>query len=219
VAWWRRVEPAARSQRWVVVDVETTGLDARRDRLLAIAAVAVHIEADRASIVLADSFEVVLRHEAGEAGDAGEADEANILLHGIGVGAQRAGEPPRQALLAFQRYVAGSPLLGFHVAFDRTVIERHAQLLGSASPGARWIDIEPIAAVLRPEIRARSLDEWMAALGIHCAARHQAAADTLATAELLLKLWPALQHAEPAAARGDARAAQRLADSRRWLQR
>jgi DNA polymerase III subunit epsilon len=212
VAWWRR-GGAAVSRRWVVVDVETTGLDARRDRLLAIAAVAVYIERDGASIALADSFEVVLGHEAGES------NEANILLHGIGLGAQRAGAPPREALLAFERYVAGAPLLGFHVAFDRTVIERHAKAMGLASPAGCWIDIEPLAAVLRPEVQARSLDEWMARLGIHCAARHQAAADTLATAELLLKLWPALARAEPAAARGDAQAAQRLAASRRWLQR
>lgn len=212
MTWWRRTAASA-SSRWVVVDVETTGLDARRDRLLAIAAVAVHIEAGRAAISLGDSFEVVLQHEA--AGD--EPDKANILLHGIGVGAQRAGVQPRQALLAFEQFVAAAPVLGFHVAFDRAVIERHTRLVGLASPAALWLDIEPLAGVLRPDIKARSLDEWMAALGISCAVRHQAAADTLATAELLLKLWPRLAAESPAAARGDARAALKLADSRRWL--
>ncbi len=212
MAWWRRTAVPA-STRWVVVDVETTGLDARRDRLLAIAAVAVHIEAGRAAIALGDSFEVVLQHRAAGA----EPDKANILLHGIGVGAQRAGVEPRQALQAFERYVAAAPVLGFHVAFDRAVIERHAQAVGLVSPAALWLDIEPLAGVLRPEIKARSLDEWMAALGITCAVRHQAAADTLATAELLLKLWPRLAAESSAAARGDARAALKLADSRRWL--
>lgn len=216
MAWWRRTAasaPAAQASRWVVVDVETTGLDARRDRLLAIAAVAVHIEAGRAAIALGDSFEVVLQHEAAGA----EPDKANILLHGIGVGAQRAGVEPRQALQAFEQYVAGAPVLGFHVAFDRTVIERHAQAVGLASPAGLWLDIEPLAGVLRPAVKARSLDEWMAALDITCAVRHQAAADTLATAELLLKLWPRLAAESPAAARGDAKAALKLADSRRWL--
>jgi DNA polymerase-3 subunit epsilon len=218
VAWWRRtVAPASAGgpARWVVVDVETTGLDARRDRLLAIAAVAVHIDAGRAAIALGDSFEVVLQHEAAGV----EPDKDNILLHGIGVGAQRAGVAPRRALTDFERYVAGAPVLGFHVAFDRGVIERHARGLGLASPATLWLDIEPLAAVLRPELPARSLDEWMAALDIRCAVRHQAAADTLATAELLLKLWPRLAAESAAAARGDARAALKLADSRRWLPR
>jgi len=213
MAWWQRARVAA--TRWVVVDVETTGLDARRDRLLAIAAVAVHIDAGRASIALGDSFEVVLQHEVGGT----EPDKANILLHGIGVGAQRAGVEPRQALAAFGRYVAAAPVAGFHVAFDRTVIERHARLHGLPSPAAIWLDIEALAGVLRPDIQARSLDAWMATLGISCAVRHQAAADTLATAELLLKLWPRLGAEAPAAARGDARAALRLAESRRWLSR
>ena len=45
--------------------------------------------------------------------------------------------------------------------------------------------------------------------------RHQAAADTLATAELLLKLWPAALRE----LRGDAgfAAVKRLADQRKWL--
>jgi len=62
--------------------------------------------------------------------------------------------------------------------------------LGRRPPNP-WLDLEPLAAVLHPKVRARSLDEWMAQMGIHCAVRHQAAADTLATAELLQKLWPA----------------------------
>ena len=44
-----------------------------------------------------------------------------------------------------------------------------------------------IAAVLRPGVAARTLDDWLAACGIRCARRHQAAADALATAELLLQ--------------------------------
>ena len=34
----------------------------------------------------------------------------------------------------------------------------------------------------------RSLDDWLAAFGIECVVRHNAAADALATAELLLRL-------------------------------
>ncbi|MEY3295007.1 MAG: polymerase PolC-type, partial [Pseudomonadota bacterium] len=77
-----------------------------------------------------------------------------------------------------------------------------------------WLDLEPLAGVLMPQVRARSLDEWMHELAIPCLARHEAAADTLATAELLLRLTPRL-NAEIGGA-GFA-AAQALAAQRRWV--
>lgn len=196
--------------RWVVLDVESSGLDPRHDRLLAIAAVALHITDSRARIELGDSFEVVLQQPPLKQGP----DRANILLHGIGVGAQRAGTPRPKALRAFVDFAAGAPLIAFHAAFDRALIDRALHLESLPALPNPWLDLEPLAAVLRPQVRARSLDEWMQALGIHCAVRHQAAADTLATAELLLKLWPALLAELP---RPRWRAVQALADQRRWL--
>jgi len=71
--------------RWVVLDVESSGLNVTSDRLLAIAAIAVHVESKTLRIALGDSFEVLLRN------DVQVADKSNILLHGIGVGAQRQG--------------------------------------------------------------------------------------------------------------------------------
>jgi DNA polymerase III subunit epsilon len=204
-----RPERAADDARWVVLDVESSGLDARADRLLAIAAIAVRREGARLHIVPGDSFEVVLRH------DAAMADKPNILVHGIGVAAQRAGVEPRSALLAFERYIGHSPLIAFHAAFDQTLILRAFDAALGRHPPNPWLDLEPLAAVLHPQLKLRSLDEWMAQLQIHCAQRHQAAADTLATAELLQKLWPAALRELGASA--SFAATRRLADRRRWL--
>ncbi len=212
--WWQRLTGGSAPSvepRWVVLDVETSGLDARRARLLAIAALGMHREGSHWRIVPADSFEVVLRYEAHEAESP---DRDNILLHGIGVGAQRGGVARPEALARFGRFVADAPLVAFHAPFDRTMIERACRREGLAPPGNPWLDLEPLAGVLMPAVKARSLDEWMAALGIPCAARHEAAADTLATAELLLRLGPRLA-AEIGA--GGFAAAQRLAAQRRWV--
>ena len=224
--------------RWVVVDVESSGLNATRDRLIAIAGVAVHrtpaaaqraaaaggeaaaaggeaargaAVADAPRIALGDSFEVVLRHEVTAV------DKHNILLHGIGVGAQRDGLTPRAALEAFEHWVGPSPLIAFHCAFDETMIGRAMDAALGRRLANPWVDLEPVAAVARPDVTARSLDEWMAHFGIRCMVRHQAASDTLATAELLLQLWPAIQ--AQTGGRSTFKALQDMAAQRKWLAR
>lgn len=193
--------------RWVVLDVETSGLDARRDRLLAIAALAVYVDwtQQRLALRLGDSFEVVLRQQEVSSRD-------NILLHGIGVKSQLGGVDPVQALQAFEAYVADAPLLAFHSAFDEALIGRHMQLHLGRGLANSWLDIEDLCAVTHPQAKARSLDEWMDQFGIACAQRHQAAADTLAECELLQRIWPRVA----AECRGWADV-MRLARRRRWL--
>jgi DNA polymerase-3 subunit epsilon len=201
------------ASRWIVLDVESTGLDPKNDRLLAIAAVALQVSGARPQVDLADSFDAVLRHEG--AGAAG-IDRANILVHGIGVGAMRAGHEPAQVLRRFADWAGSAPRLGFHVAFDRTMIERAERAhLGGVSP-AHWLDVEPLAAVAHPEVKARALDEWLAHFEIPCLQRHQAIADALATAELLLRLWPRLRHEAGGEPLTPAVLA-RLAAARRWI--
>jgi DNA polymerase-3 subunit epsilon len=194
-----------KGDRWVVVDTETSGLDPERDRLLGIGGVAVGTE----GIHLADSFEVVLRGEA--IGDA-----ANIVVHGIGHGAQARGMPVPAALAAFRDWVAGAPLAGFHADFDRVVLRRAFAGAAIQIPDAPWLDLAPLAAALVPEAYrygGRSLDDWLAAFGIECTIRHNAAADALATAELLLRLRVL---AEKQGARGHA-GLLKVARQHKWL--
>jgi DNA polymerase III subunit epsilon len=208
-AWWDAARPAPPPQgevRWVMVDVETSGLDAHSDRLLAIAAVALRVDTDRRlEIVLADSFEVVLQQET-------VSDRDNILLHGIGQQRQRDGVVPERALSAFAQFVGEAPLLAFHSAFDRTLIDRCGQRYLGQRLRNPWLDVADLCAVTHETVRARSLDDWMAHFGIRCAARHQASADALATAELMLRLWPRLV---PEGGRWSDLV--RLAARRRWL--
>jgi DNA polymerase-3 subunit epsilon len=200
---------AADESRWLVLDVESSGLDPARDRLLAVAAVALHVQHASARIVLADSFEAVLRQPA----DPLSPDRANILVHGIGVGEQAGGTDPALALAAFEAFAGRAPLIGFHAAFDRRLIDRASQtVLGRRLPNP-WLDVAEVAAALQPQHAARSLDDWLAAFGIECTQRHRAAADALATAELLLRLLPAAR-ADGAGGFADL---SRLAARRRWL--
>jgi len=204
--WFARAR--ADDRRWIVLDVEASGLDAARDRLLAIAAVAVHRDRGTPRIAIADSFECVLRHAPAAV------DRANILVHGIGAGEQRGGRDPAEALAAFAHWVGRAPLLGFHVAFDAALIQRSMRATLGRRLANPWIDVAEIAPVVRPDVAARSLDDWLAVFGVPCLQRHQAAADALATAELLLRLWPGVLVQRAGA---DWRALRRLAAQRRWL--
>ncbi len=178
--WLGRDTAPTQTGRWVVVDTETSGLDPEHDRLLAIGAVAV----DDDGILLDDSFEIVLRGDP-------SGDAANIVVHGIGHGAQAAGVPVRGALEAFRAWAADAPRVGFHTDFDRAVLRVAFAGAGLPADDRPWLDLAPLAGALVPEAYrygGRSLDDWLAAFGIECTIRHNAASDALATAELLLRL-------------------------------
>lgn len=177
-AWRTRPAPAPTTPigavRWVVVDVESSGLDVWRDRLISIGAVALHGEV----LVLSDSLEVVLRQ-------AEVSETANILVHGIGATAQQSGLPPARALLDFLAFTGGDPLVAFHAAFDTVMIGRALR----SHLGLRWrplvIDLADLLPALFPQADCRDLDAWAARFGIRHDTRHQALSDAYATAQLL----------------------------------
>lgn len=190
--------------RWVVVDVETGGLDAARDPLLSIGAVA--IEAGR--IVLAPSLEVGLKQAQSTAA-------ANILIHGISGSEQRAGQTPHAALLDWLEFAQGAPRVAFHAAFDQAVLQRECRVQLGIASNAAWFDAAVIAPLLFPDAapHCRHLDDWLAHFGIAVYARHGALADAYATAELWQVLLAAAQHENIVTAQQ----LQKLARARRWL--
>jgi DNA polymerase-3 subunit epsilon len=180
-----RLDAAPEEARFVVADVETTGLDLRNDRLIAIGAVTV--EAGR--IDIGRSFYRVLRQPVSSSRD-------NILVHGIGGTEQCAGEDPVEALLAFLEFAGGSPLVAYHAAFDAAMIGRATSEYLGAKLRAAWVDLAYVApALIRTETRRDlGLDAWLRRFAIEVFSRHDAVADALATAQLLLAV---LAHADP----------------------
>ncbi len=196
---------ALRAARWVVIDCETSGLDASRDRLLAVGAVVVR----GGRIVLEESFNAVLRQDV-------ESDVANILVHGIGGDAQRSGRPVAETLAEFADFVGDGLPVAFHAPFDEAVLRR--AMTARAKAGWTWLDLAQLAPALNPGAAPakgtrRALDDWLAEFGIACPERHDALADAYATAQLLLVL---LAEAERQGA-GTVDALRRLERSGRWV--
>ena len=195
---------ALRAVRWVVVDCETSGLDAKRDRLLSIGAVAVRA----GRIELAEAFSALLRQEAAS-------EPANILVHGIGADAQRNARPAPEVLREFSKFLGDRLPVAFHAYFDHAVLQRAmAQVPGLTTP-SDWLDLARLAPALHPAPGGaqRGLDDWLNEFGIACPARHDALADAYATAQLLLVL---LAEAERQGA-GSVAALRRLERSGRWV--
>lgn len=190
----------------LVADVETTGLNPHRDRLISIGALSI-VKSD---IQLDKEFSVFLRQP-----EASHAD--NILIHGIDGSTQRNGREPVEALLDFLAYAGKSCIVGFHADFDRVVINRACREHLGMEPANRWLDLAYLAPAvcLSPDERhaPEGLDAWLQRYQIDNFSRHSAIADALATAQLLLVVLAQAQQ------RGYRRVDQlvELEKAQRWL--
>jgi len=167
-------------QRWVVVDVETSGMDIASDELISIGAVAMR---EDGHVLPGDSIEIIVRQGTASSRE-------NILVHGVGVEAQLNGVDPRKAIGMFLEYLSTAPLLAFHAPFDRGFLARVIKFYVNQPFDNPWLDLAELAPALYPTLNLRSLDEWLTRFGIPVSARHSAASDAFATALLASRLLP-----------------------------
>jgi DNA polymerase-3 subunit epsilon len=132
-------------------------------------------------IALGDSFSVILQQRT-------SSRKENILVHGISGSEQREGVSPADALLAFLEYLGKDPLVAFHVAFDETMIRRAMRQYLGFSFKHPWLDLAYVMPALCPDLMHshRALDDWSSHFNLHNENRHNAVADALVTAQLLL---------------------------------
>lgn len=169
-----------REQRWVVLDLETSGLNVNRDQVLSIGAVVI----EDGAIDLSQQFECTLRRHDHKL-------SPSVLLHRLGPGAIAAGSDPVQALLAFMEFVGDSPLLAFHAPFDQRMLTRALKDSLGYRLEHRFLDVAQLAPLLNPHLTLReaSLDDWTRHFHLQADERHNASADALVTAELALILF------------------------------
>lgn len=208
LVWWLRAfRPAVDEQRWVVLDVETSGLDVQRHEVLSVSALAMHRIDGQWSLVLRDSLDLLFRPQVLSA------SEDNVLLHGLGRGLQSRGLPPAQALQQLRDWVGQSPVLAFHADFDRSFLQQACRKTSADLLPWSWLDLADVLPVVFPGEQARSLDAWMETLHVACSRRHNAAADAWATAQIWLKA----AHAMPGHEWMQWPAWRRVARQARWL--
>ncbi|WP_249679410.1 3'-5' exonuclease [Pseudomonas abieticivorans] len=169
-----------REQRWVVLDLETSGLNVNRDQVLSIGAVVI----EDGAIDLSQQFECTLQQTDHKL-------SPSVLLHGLGPSALAAGTEPVEALLALMAFVGDSPILGFHAPFDQRMLARTLKTHLGYRLEHRFIDLAQLAPLLNPDVTLREagLDDWTRQFGLQADERHNASADALVTAQLALILF------------------------------
>ncbi|WP_397451019.1 PolC-type DNA polymerase III [Pseudomonas sp. NA-150] len=173
-------ESPLRQHRWVVLDLETSGLNMNRDQVLSIGAVVI----EDGAIDFSQQFERTLLRPDHKL-------NPSVLIHGLGPSAIAAGSEPVEALLDLMEFVGNSPLLAFHAQFDQHMLGRALK----DSLGYRlhhpFFDVAELAPMLCPDanIRQAGLDDWTRFFGLQAGERHNASADALVTAELALILF------------------------------
>ena len=173
----QRVSTALAKARFVVLDTETSGLDVRRDRLLSIGACIV----SEGKLSVAQHFYREIRQEQSSSTD-------NILLHGIGGSAQRAGEPEAEVLASFLEFAGKHALVAFNAPFDEQFLARAMHRHLGVRFALPWIDLAQLPKAMYPaDAQERlTLDDWLARFSIVHLERHNALADAFCTAQLLL---------------------------------
>jgi DNA polymerase III subunit epsilon len=179
--WFAAKPHDSNAERWIALDLETTGLDPVNDRIIEIGAVAIH----RGNIELNDFFHRVLA-------TSGEVKAENRVVHGVTAKEQYDGSATHDALDALVAWMGDAPLVGFFTEFDvkflRTALASHLGKGKAKHFASQHIDVARIAPIVFPEMKAKSLGEWSAALRLPIHKQHRALADALATAHLFQRI-------------------------------
>ena len=178
---WTGAAPAG-EVRFVVLDSETTGLDARKDRLITIGAIAVR----GGDLRLDDTFDALIemRHNT-----------ASVTVHGITRQQSEAGVGEPEALERFLAYLADGVIVGHHIGHDIATLD--------AAYGRHWgfrlrnrsldtmelaLHLERDGAFARTATTDFSLDGLCARFGVIPHDRHTAAGDAFMTALVFQRL-------------------------------
>ncbi|WNW12212.1 3'-5' exonuclease [Pseudomonas sp. DTU_2021_1001937_2_SI_NGA_ILE_001] len=173
-------ERPLREQRWVVLDLETSGLNMNRDQVLSIGAVVI----EDGAIDLGQQFECTLQRSDHKVSPA-------VLIHGLAPSAIAAGSDPVEALLDFMEFLGDSPVLAFHAPFDQHMLGRALKESLDYRLQHSFLDVADLAPMLceQANLRKAGLDDWTRHFGLYAEERHHASADALVTAELALILF------------------------------
>jgi DNA polymerase-3 subunit epsilon len=174
-------EPTA--GEFVSVDCETTGLNPRKDEIVALAAVKIA----GARILASERFEATIRPSVKLSPDA-------IKIHGLREQDVANGRSMDEALPEFLRFVGARPLVGYYLEFDVAMLNKHVRrMLGIELPNERievsglYYEIKYGDAPPGTQVDLK-FASMLADLGLPAIEQHDAYSDALMTALMYVML-------------------------------
>lgn len=175
--------------RFVVVDTETTGLDAKKDQILSIGAVAVQ----NYSVLLTDSFDAALRQQY--------FNNESIAVHEITPGASATAREAGEVIKQFLDYLQGAVIIAHNVHFDYQIISETMKKLMGFGLHNHYYDTMWLLPRVDDHFRHTSLvkpaefslESLCKRYHIPFADQHTAVGDALATALLFARLLKKLE--------------------------
>lgn len=186
--WWERLAGREKlPDTCVVLDTETTSLNPKEAHILSIGAVRIR----KGVIQGEEKLDVLVAHHA--IGAHTHDDHSAVPIHRILPQESQSGIPLDQALSSLRMFIGHLPIVGYHIDFDRKVIQN---ALGYKLSN-RFIDVSDVYYQDQAKRRLHSapgghinlsFDAICETLNIPIFARHSALGDAMTTAMVYLTL-------------------------------
>lgn len=187
-AWWPQAaaldNTALVTDRWIILDTETSGFSAQENKLLSLAAVTY----EAGGLSLGGQWYATLNTTDTQGlGD-------SVVVHRLTASQLADGMDVQEGITTLAQFVGAAPVLAYHHGHDRNFIKAAMYRSGFPMLPWRWLEAADIFALAWPAagFTQPSLDDWLAWHGIAVEERHHALEDAWVTAMLWLKAVPAL---------------------------
>ena len=164
---------------FAVVDLETTGFNPQKDRIVQMAAVLVN---GRGEVV--DTFDTVVKPESPE-----QYEHGAEHVHGISREMVKNGMPLRDALSHIWSFTDGKVFTAHNARFDISFLEAESARVGLKRQVTNFLDTLALAREADSDReRKHSLQALCEHYGVTVERAHEAMSDAKATATILMKL-------------------------------
>lgn len=169
---------------FVVIDVESTGLDFKKDKILSIGGVKIK----NRQIEISNTFEIYLNQN--------EFNSNTVLVHGILKKSNSEKIHEQDGIIKFLEFIKNNIIVGHSISFDISIINETIKRNGGSKILNKSIDTINLYKRIKGEDykidSSLSLDKLSDEYKISKSDRHNAAGDALITTILFLKLVSSL---------------------------
>ncbi|MCP4291363.1 MAG: hypothetical protein GY780_05955 [bacterium] len=166
----------------LILDTETTGLNAKTDRIVSFGAVCAHGTRLFAGHMIDDLINPGVAIPA-----------SSTVIHNITDGMVKDARPWPELFAEFESLARNRVIVGHGVPFDLTVMRSECARHDQPWQDLVFIDTQRLASLLNPTLKSFSLENLVGLYQIDLHGRHTALGDALVCAELFFRMVPRLQ--------------------------